>query len=58
MLEQSKGDEEKADALAEMYGATRTSGHWGRKIGFYNMATDRTEKYMCPDCEHIWKRED
>lgn len=58
MLEQSHGDEAEADRKAEMYGATRTSGRWGRKIGLYNPAMDMTTHYQCPDCNHIWKRED
>ena len=58
MLEKSDGDEAEADRKAEMYGATRTSGRWGRKIGLYDIGRDRTMQYMCPDCEHIWKRGD
>lgn len=58
MLEQSGGDEAEADRSAEMYGATRTSGRWGREIGLYNPVRDMTTHYQCPDCNHIWKRED
>lgn len=58
MLEQAEGNEEEADRKAEMYGATRTTGHWGRKIGLYDMGADRTMKYMCPDCRFVWVRGD
>ena len=58
MLEQSGGNEEEADRKAEMFNATRTEGHWGRKIGMYDSDADRTVKYMCPDCWFIWERED
>jgi hypothetical protein len=56
MLEQSNGDEAEADRKAEMYGASRTSGRWGRKIGLYDQKTDRTTHYGCPDCGHVWER--
>lgn len=58
MLEKSGGDEAEADRSAEMYGATRTSGRWGRKIGLYDLRKDMTTHYQCPDCDHVWKRED
>jgi len=58
MLEQSNGDESEADRKAEMYGATRTTGRWGRKEAMYDRGSDRTTHYRCPDCWHIWKRED
>ena len=58
MLEQSKGNEEEADRKAGMYGATRTSGRWGRAIGLYDNGSDRLIEYMCPDCKHVWKRGD
>jgi len=58
MLEQSEGNEEEADRKAEMYGATREQGRWGRKIGIYDLDADRTISYMCPDCRFIWKRKD
>lgn len=58
MLEQSGGDEAEADRKAEMYGADRTSGRWGRKIGLYDMRRDATMAYQCPDCQFVWMRED
>jgi hypothetical protein len=48
--------ERRADEYAEAYGATRTHGQWGRALAVYNMETDRTEKYICPDCKHEWSR--
>jgi predicted RNA-binding Zn-ribbon protein involved in translation (DUF1610 family) len=56
MLEQSGGDEAEADRKAAMYGATRTSGQWGRQIGIYSMESDRTVSYVCPDCKGEWPR--
>ena len=58
MFEQSLGDKEEADRKAEMYGATRTTGRWGRKIAVYDNGRDRTTHYRCPDCWAIWKRKD
>ena len=49
-------DEEKALEIAEMYGATKTEGRWGRQIGIYDMYKDMTVAYSCPDCQHQWKR--
>ena len=49
-------DEAEADRIAEMYGATRTTGHWGRKIGIYCMDRDRTVAWQCPDCKLEWGR--
>lgn len=49
-------DEAEADRIAEMYGATRTEGKWGRKIGIYCMEKDRTVAWQCPDCNHQWPR--
>lgn len=51
-----KGSEEEADRSAAMYGATREKGQWGRAIGIYDMDTDRTVSWKCPDCNHTWKR--
>jgi predicted RNA-binding Zn-ribbon protein involved in translation (DUF1610 family) len=48
--------EAEADRAAEMYGATREKGQWGREIGIYDMNLDRTVMWQCPDCEHQWKR--
>jgi len=45
-----------ADESAEMYGATRTSGQWGRKIGIYDMEKDCTVEWQCPDCDGRWPR--
>lgn len=50
------GDEKKALHSAEMYGATKTEGHWGRQIGIYDMEKDRTVAYQCPDCQYEWPR--
>ena len=58
MLEQSNGDEAEADRKAEMYGASRTSGRWGKKIALYDADRDRTTHYHCPYCQFIWERED
>ena len=50
------GDEKKADEAAELYGATREKGQWGRAIGLYDRDKDRTVAWKCPDCEHVWER--
>lgn len=50
------GDEAKADETAALYGATREKGQWGKQIGQYDMESDRTTNWKCPDCNHIWKR--
>lgn len=50
------GSEAEADRIAELYGATRTSGQWGRQIGLYDMDKDRTVAWKCPDCGHEWAR--
>ena len=49
-------DEKKADEIAEMYGATREKGRWGRAIALYSRDEDRTVAYKCPDCKHEWSR--
>ena len=49
-------DEEKALESAEMYGATKTTGRWGHKIGIYSMEEDCTTHWKCPECEHEWER--
>ena len=49
-------DEAKALESAASYGATKTTGRWGHKIGIYSMEEDRTTHWKCPDCEHEWKR--
>ena len=46
--------ETKADEYAEMYGATRTAGRWGRAVGYYDQIKDRTTGWACPDCNHSW----
>lgn len=58
MLAQSSGDEAEADRKAEMYGATRATGRWSRRIAQYDRERDRTTHYCCPECRFIWKRED
>lgn len=50
------GSHTEADRIAEMYGATREKGQWGRQIGIYDFETDRTRQWQCPDCNHIWGR--
>lgn len=54
-FEQSN-DEAHADRLAERYGATRTTGNWGRQISIYCEMKDRTVAWECPDCEYRWSR--
>ena len=44
-----------ADKIAANYGATRTSGQWGRQIGIEEKR-DRVEYWRCPDCEGEWGR--
>ena len=51
-----EGSEEEADRIAEMYGATRAKGQWGREIGIYDTERDRTVSWQCPDCGHEWSR--
>lgn len=46
----------RADRYAAAYGATRTTGQWGRQIGIYDMEKDRTVAWQCPDCGHQWPR--
>lgn len=48
--------EAEADKMAKSYGADRTKGKWGRKVGIYCMELDRTVAYECPDCGHQWSR--
>lgn len=49
-------DEEKALDAAEAYGATKTTGKWGKRIGIYSMEEDRTTHWKCPECGHEWGR--
>lgn len=42
---------EQADKTAESYGATREKGRFGKQIGIYDMAKDRTVAWRCPSCE-------
>ncbi len=53
---QLTGNEEEADRKAEMYGANREKGRWGRTIALYDRDKDRTVAWKCPDCEHTWER--
>jgi rubrerythrin len=53
---QLTGSEEEADRKAEMYGANREKGRWGRTIALYDRDKDRTVAWKCPDCEHTWER--
>jgi hypothetical protein len=50
------GSEAEADRIAEMYGATREKGQWGRAVALYDLEKDRSAAYQCPDCNHIWSR--
>lgn len=50
------GSESEADRVAEMYGATREKGKFGRRIGIYDMDKDMTVAWACPDCNHQWSR--
>lgn len=45
-----------ADRYAKAYGATRTTGQWGRQIGIYSIEKDRTVAWRCPECGHEWVR--
>ena len=27
--------------------------HFSRLIGYFNLYTDRTEQYICPDCRYV-----
>ena len=49
-------DEERADEYAELYGATRTTGRWGKNIGIYSIEEDRTIGFKCPECDHEYGR--
>jgi hypothetical protein len=49
------GNAEKADEYAKAYGATRTTGRWGKKIGIYSMEEDRTTGWKCVECKHEWQ---
>jgi rubrerythrin len=53
---QLTGSEEEADRKAEMYGANREKGRWGRTIALYDRDKDRTVAWKCPDCGHAWER--
>jgi len=50
------GSDEESDRIAEMYGANREKGHFGREIGIYDQGRDRTIAWRCPDCDHEWPR--
>jgi len=50
------GNEEEADDYAKAYGATRTTGRWGKCVGIYDMRKDMTTSWMCPECKHEWPR--
>ena len=51
-----KGSEEEATRVAEMYGATREKGCFGKVIGIYSYGKDRTVAFRGPECNHEWKR--
>lgn len=48
--------EDRADKYAAAYGATRTSGRWGRQIGICDMTKDMIVEWRCPDCHKTWPR--
>ena len=50
------GDEGKALKHAEMYGATKTTGRWGRQIGIETPDYDGVSYWKCPDCNAVWDR--
>lgn len=50
------GDEQHADRVADNYGATRTSGRWGRAIAMYDFDKDKTVAFKCPNCGYKWER--
>lgn len=57
MLAQCGGDEPKAAERSAYYGATKENGkRFGREIALYNLHTDMTYAYRCPDCKHEWPR--
>lgn len=43
-----------ADRIADMYGATRTTGKWGLATGMYDSKKDRTVGWTCHSCNHYW----
>lgn len=49
--------EARADKYAAAYGATRTSGQWGRQIGVSCVTRDRIVEWQCPDCNKTWDRQ-
>lgn len=51
------GDESQALETAAMYGATKTTGRWGREIAISDLHKDRVVAYRCPDCNHEWGRQ-
>ena len=50
------GDRKKALEIADDYGATETTGRWGRQIGISCRDRDRIVEWLCPDCGHRWDR--
>lgn len=53
-LEKYDGDWKSALATASMYGATKTTGRFGKEIyvKFYNTDGEKLEPYfMCPECK-------
>ena len=56
-MEKCNGDEVEALKHAEMYGATKTKGRWGRQIGIeIRGGYDGVSYYKCPDCKATWDR--
>lgn len=57
-LSQGKTYEE-ALAYAASYNGWDKHGEknrWGRQIAIYDINSDRTTHYKCPDCSGTWKR--
>ena len=47
--------EERSIEIAEMYGATKTSGKWQNEISVSEGYTGEFLYYMCPACKGRWK---
>lgn len=56
LVDQGKTEAEADRIAANFYGATRTTGRWGRQLAIYSRERDRTVAHRCPDCDHEWSR--
>lgn len=57
-LSQGKTQEETID-YAKYYAGWEEHGlenRWGRQIAIYDLKSDRTVRYRCPDCNGEWNR--